>query len=94
MADISIIQRHTLPHHHARAAAQHVADQLAQEYDMAAEWDGDVLLFNRAGVTGSLTLTEQEAHVEISLGFLFKAFAAVIEEKVAAKMRKVFAAHA
>jgi hypothetical protein len=32
--------------------------------------------------------------VEISLGFLFKAFAATIEEKVAAKMQKIFAATA
>ena len=94
MVDISIIQRHTLSHHHAKAAAQHVADQLAQEYDMRSEWDGDVLLFNRAGVTGSLTLAGQEAHVEITLGFFFKAFAAAIEEKVVAKMQKVFAPHA
>jgi len=91
MADICITQQHTLAHHDAKAAAQRVADQLAQEYDMTSEWDGDVLLFNRAGVTGSLRLAEKEAQVEISLGFLFKAFATAIEEKVAAKMRKVFA---
>ncbi len=94
MADISIRQTHKLPHKKAKAAAQKVADQMAEEYDMASEWDGDVLLFKRSGVSGSLTLSDKEAHLEVFLGFLFKAFAPTIEEKVAAKMKKVFAVKA
>ena len=94
MADISIIQAHKLPHKKAKAAAQKVADQMAEEYDMSAEWDGDVLKFKRSGVSGKLMVAEKEAHIEISFGFLFKAFAPTIEEKVAAKMKKVFSAKA
>ena len=94
MADIRITQAHKLTHKKAKAAAQKVADQMAEEYDMAAEWDGDVLRFKRSGVSGVLTVLEKEAHLEISLGFLFKAFAPTIEEKVAAKMKKVFSAKA
>jgi putative polyhydroxyalkanoate system protein len=90
MADISITQAHALTPTKAKAAAQKVAEQMAQEYEMNAEWEGDVLLFKRSGVSGRLTLEEQHAHLEISLGLLFKAFAAAIEEKVAAKMKKVF----
>lgn len=94
MADIRITQSHKLPHKKAKAAAQKVADQMAQEYEMASEWDGDVLLFKRSGVSGKLTVGAREAHLEISLGFLLKAFASTIEEKVSAKMKKVFSAKA
>lgn len=90
MADISITQPHELPHETARAAAQKIADQMAEEYEMASEWDGAVLHFRRVGVSGKLHLLEQEAILEISLGFLFKAFAPTIEQKVAAKMKKLF----
>ncbi|HYC43765.1 MAG TPA: polyhydroxyalkanoic acid system family protein [Noviherbaspirillum sp.] len=94
MADIRITQAHKLPHKKAKAAAQKVADQMAEEYEMSSEWDGDVLKFKRTGVSGKLIVSEKEAHLEISLGFLFKAFASTIEEKVSAKMKKVFSAKA
>lgn len=94
MADISIKQAHKLPHKKAKAAAQKVADQMAEEYEMNSEWDGDVLKFKRSGVSGKLVVSEKEAHLEISLGFLFKAFTSTIEEKVSAKMKKVFSAKA
>ena len=94
MADIRITQAHKLSHKKALAAAQKVADQMAEEYEMSAAWDGDVLEFKRSGVSGKLTVFETEAHLEINLGFLFKAFAPTIEEKVAAKMKKVFSAKA
>ena len=53
MADIDIIQPHTLTHEKAIAAAQKVADRLADEYGLACAWDGGVLRFERAGVDGS-----------------------------------------
>jgi putative polyhydroxyalkanoate system protein len=91
MADIDITQAHRLPHKKAIAAAQKVADQLAEEFELACAWDGDVLRFERAGVDGSLTVRESEAQISIKLGFLLKMFAPKIEEKVAANMKKVFA---
>lgn len=94
MADISIKQTHKLTHKKAKAAAQKVAEQMAEEYDMTSEWNGDVLKFKRSGVSGSLTVSDKDATLEISLGFLLKAFAPTIEEKVGAKMKKVFAAKA
>jgi len=94
MADISITQAHKLPHKKAKAAAQKVADQMAQEYDMTSEWDGDVLLFKRAGVSGTLALHANVAQLDINLGFLMKAFAPTIETRVAEKMKKVFSGKA
>jgi putative polyhydroxyalkanoate system protein len=90
MADINITQKHALPHDKAKAAAQKIADKLAQKYDMESEWDGDVLLFKRSGVSGKLAIHEAEARLEITLGFLFKAFSGKIEEEVGRNMRRVF----
>ena len=90
MADISIVQEHSLTPEKARDAAQQVADKIAREFDLACKWEGDVLRFARSGVNGSLTLRGQQAEMEITLGFLMGAFAPAIRAKVADKMQKVF----
>lgn len=90
MADINITQQHTLTQAAARAAAQKVADKLAGDYGLDCRWDGDVLRFERSGVEGMLTLGEQQAALNIKLGFMMSAFAPTIEQKVADSMRKTF----
>jgi putative polyhydroxyalkanoate system protein len=90
MADISITQKHKLSHKKAKAAAQKVVDQLAEEYGVTAEWDGDTLNFQRSGVSGTLQLSVHEVQLEIKLGFMLKAFSATIEEHVHKNMQKVF----
>ena len=90
MAEITIIQAHSLSPEKAREAAQKVADQMAREYDMEFEWEGQVLHFERSGVQGSLTLEKTQAEIFIKLGFLMSAFASTIEAKVAENMKKVF----
>lgn len=92
MADISLRQPHELNAVRARAAAEKVADEMASEFDMAIQWDGDVLNFKRSGVSGTLTLLEREAQLDITLGFMLKAFASKIEEKVSVNLAKVFEA--
>ncbi|MFP5392158.1 MAG: polyhydroxyalkanoic acid system family protein [Gammaproteobacteria bacterium] len=90
MAAISIVQEHALTLERARSAAQSVADKIAREYGLACRWDGNVLRFERSGVTGALTLQEHQAHMSIKLGFPMSVMAATIKAKVAEKMRKVF----
>lgn len=92
MADIHIVQEHTLGKDAARAAAQQVADKLAGEYGLGCRWDGDVLRFTRSGVEGALTLDDQRAAMRIKLGLFAMPFASAIEAKVAQNMRKVFGA--
>nr|WP_315399261.1 polyhydroxyalkanoic acid system family protein [uncultured Duganella sp.] len=90
MADIDIVQEHKLAPAQARAAAQQVADKLAEQFELTCRWDGDVLRFERSGVDGTLTLEPTRARLQIALGFLFSAFSSQIEAKVAEKMRAVF----
>ena len=94
MADISILQEHTLSMEQARVAAQKVADEMVADYEMVAEWSGDVLSFKRTGVSGTLSLAENQAHLEIALGFMLKGFASKIEEKVTKNMQQVFSVSA
>ncbi len=92
MADIHIVQVHHLTHKKAQEAAQKVAEKLADEFDLTCAWEGDVLRFERSGVSGTLTLLKHQAQMQIKLGFLFGAFASTIESKVAENMKKVFSA--
>lgn len=94
MAEISIVQQHSLSPDAARSAAEQVAQRIEAEYGLECRWDGDVLRFERSGVEGMLTLEDQRAEMRIRLGFFMGAFAPAIEAKVAEKMRKTFAAAA
>jgi putative polyhydroxyalkanoate system protein len=90
MATIHIVHAHTLSPKQARAAAQKVADKIAEDYDMDTEWEGDILYFERNGVEGALTLEKKSVEVEIQLGFLMSAFAGTIEDKIRENIDKVF----
>jgi putative polyhydroxyalkanoate system protein len=92
MADISIVQAHNMQPEQARAAAQEVADKVAADFGMECRWDGPVLRFERSGVDGTLVVNDRDARLDITLGLMMKAFAPMVQEKLARKMQKVFGA--
>ena len=92
MAEINIVQAHHLAPEQARAAAQQVADKLAEQFELACRWEGDVLRFERSGVNGALTLHPNQAQLQIALGFPISLMAGQVEAKVSEKMRKLFLA--
>jgi putative polyhydroxyalkanoate system protein len=94
VTDISIRQPHQLSEKSAKAAAQKMADRMVAEYDISARWNGNRLNFERSSLSGTLMLHENEVRLEVTLGFLFKAFSAKLEEKMVQQMQKVFGAHA
>ena len=94
MADISITHKHALPLAAAKAAAQKIADKLVSDYDMRSAWQGDLLTFERSGVSGKLAVSDSVAQLDISLGFLLAAFAPKIEQEVSRAMAKAFGASA
>ena len=91
MADINIVQAHSLSPEKAREAAQKVADKMARDYQLDCQWEDNVLRFERNGVNGALTLGEQRADMAIRLGMFMSVFSSAIEAKVTENMRKVFA---
>jgi len=92
MVDISIVQSHSMAPDMARAAAQQVADKVAADFGMECKWHGPVLRFEGSGVDGALIVGENDARIEITLPAMMKAFAPMVQEKLASKMRKVFGA--
>ncbi len=90
MADITLVEHHALTMVQARQVAQQVADQMQADYEVGYAWEGDVLVFKRSGVSGTLALTEGQAQLDIVLGFMLKGFRKKIEEQVGRNMHKLF----
>jgi len=66
----------------ARKAAEKIASQLDEEFDLAYEWDDNVLLFKRSGVSGELVVEKKEVHIRVRLGFLLMAIRPRIEAEI------------
>ena len=82
MSEIMIRRKHGKTPADARAAAEHMAAELKEEFDLSSAWDGDVLRFKRSGLSGELTLEGQEVALHIHLGFLLSALKPKIEREV------------
>lgn len=92
MSDIIIIRNHTLSLKKARIAAEHVAVDLENKFDLTCIWGEDgVLNFERPGVNGQLSLAKHEVSVTVSLGMFFMPFRAVLEAKIHEYFDKRFA---
>jgi putative polyhydroxyalkanoate system protein len=82
MADIEVQRDHALGLKKAKAAAQKVADEMAESFDMESEWEGNTLHFSRSGVSGELTVTKNSVQMNAKLGFLLTAFKPKIEAQI------------
>jgi putative polyhydroxyalkanoate system protein len=90
MADIELRRVHNLGIEAAREAAERMADKLSRQFDLKGTWQGNVLRFERPGVTGSLTLGEKDLQLSVALGFLLKAMRASIEHAVEEQLDQLF----
>jgi putative polyhydroxyalkanoate system protein len=91
MADIHLEKKHKLGIKKAKTKAQKLADQLAADYDLQSQWDGDTLMFERSGVSGSLLVSKDNIELDMKLGFLMSAFAPKIQEQIQANLDKFLA---
>jgi putative polyhydroxyalkanoate system protein len=91
MADISLQRKHKLGLKKAKDAAQKVADELAEAFDMESAWEGNTLTFERSGVNGKLVVAKDSVVVDAKLGFLLSAFKPKIEEQINKNFDKYFA---
>jgi putative polyhydroxyalkanoate system protein len=90
MADIDIKRAHNLGLKGARAAADKMAEHLGRRFDLQGDWEGNVLRFQRPGVTGSLAIGDQELRLSVALGFLLKAMKPSIEKAVEHELDSLF----
>ncbi|MBI4740827.1 MAG: polyhydroxyalkanoic acid system family protein [Betaproteobacteria bacterium] len=82
MSDITIRRKHGKTLADARAAAEHMASELRDEFALDTAWDGDSMHFRRPGISGELALEGEEAALRIRLSFLFSALKPAIEREV------------
>ena len=82
MSDIRIRRRHGMTPKAARQAADRIARRLDEEFELAHEWDDNVLHFKRSGVSGELVVDNKEVHIRVRLGFLLMAIRPRIEAKI------------
>lgn len=82
MSDIKYVRSHSLPLAQAKAIAQKTADDLADEYDLRSEWEGDTLHFHRSGVEGHMAVSTKQIALDVKLGFLLRPFKAKFEQHI------------
>ena len=82
MSNITIRRKHGKSRAAARAAAEHMASELKEEFDLDYAWEGEVMHFKRSGVAGELTLDKKEVVLSIRLGFFLSALKPSIEREV------------
>jgi putative polyhydroxyalkanoate system protein len=92
MHDIDVKRAHGLGLKAARAAADKMAEHLGRRFGLQGDWTGNVMNFERPGVTGSLAVDEKDVRLTVNLGFLLKAMRGSIEGAVNEELNKLFAA--
>ena len=92
MADIDITRVHNLGLAAARAAAERMEKHLGSKFDLKGAWTGNVLNFQRPGVSGSLAIRDKDLHLSVALGFFLKAMKGSIENAVVHELDTLFAA--
>jgi len=89
MATISIARKHALSHKKAKAAAEKIAQDLNKRFDLAYEWNGDRIEFERSGITGHMSVGKERIALEVSLGWLLTPLKPALEREINAQLDKV-----
>ena len=92
MPSISIARAHALPHKQARDAAERIARDLQERFQLDYAWDGDDVNFERPGVTGRMHVGKDRVALDVKLGFLLTPIKPAIEREIHAQLDKLFAA--
>lgn len=82
MSDILVRRGHGLSLKRAKEAAEIIATRLQEQFDLAYEWDGDILRFKRSGVSGHLAVSKRDVEINVRLGFLLLPLRAHIEREI------------
>jgi len=90
MPTIDISARHDMNLQSAQAAADDLAQDLAEKFEVDYGWDGDFIHFERSGVDGSIEVSKEVIHVEARLGLLLMFLQGRIEEEICGYLESHF----
>ena len=92
MSVIDVHRAHTLDKEHAREAAEALAKDLSNKFELNYQWEGDQLKFKRSGVKGHLKITNGDLNVHLELGMLLRPFKSRIEQEIHSQLDQILKA--
>ena len=90
MSHIDMHAMHELGREEAQSAADRLASDLSQKFDIDYAWDGDHIHFERPGVDGTITVREREIRIKARLGLLLGFLKPRIEEEIESYLTEHF----
>jgi len=82
MSHIDIHARHRMSHAQAKRAAEELAADLAEKFDVEYHWEGDHIHFERSGASGTITVASDEVRIEARLGLMLVFLKHRIEDEI------------
>jgi len=82
MYHINVDRAHTLNLTEARQAAEEMAVQLNERFQLTYHWQGDTLHFERSGVSGHIDVDDQAISIRVRLGFLLLPMRSLFESEI------------
>ncbi|MGK7296971.1 MAG: polyhydroxyalkanoic acid system family protein [Candidatus Wenzhouxiangella sp. M2_3B_020] len=82
MSHIDIRKPHDFDLEGAQQVADDLARDLAEKFDIEYGWDGDAIVFQRAGVHGEIEVDAECVHVRAKLGFFLSYLKPAVEREI------------
>ncbi|MUG28318.1 polyhydroxyalkanoic acid system family protein [Aeromonas salmonicida] len=85
LSTIQLNRQHPLGLAGVRLAAEAIAQDMSEEYQLDCEWEDEEetrLLFRGAGVNGFLCLTDTNLQLEVRLGLMLLPVRSVLEQEI------------
>jgi putative polyhydroxyalkanoate system protein len=82
MSEIHVHRTHGTTLKRARQKAEHIAEELAEEFGIDYAWDGNHLRFERLGLSGEIAVGKKDVDIHVKLGFLLMALRSRIEQEI------------
>ncbi|WP_339020245.1 polyhydroxyalkanoic acid system family protein [Aeromonas salmonicida] len=85
LSTIQVNRQHPLGLAGVRLAAEAIAQDMSEEYQLDCEWEDEEetrLLFRGAGVNGFLCLTDTNLQLEVRLGLMLLLVRSVLEQEI------------
>jgi putative polyhydroxyalkanoate system protein len=82
MSHIDIRKQHDFDLEGAQKVADDLARDLADKFDIEYGWDGDAIVFERAGVHGEIAVDAESVHVRAKLGFFLSYLRPAVEREI------------
>jgi putative polyhydroxyalkanoate system protein len=82
MSEILVSRVHGMTLKKAKQAAEHIAAELAEEFQIEYAWEGNTLEFRRAGVNGTIAVDKKEVEIRARLGLMLSLLHSKIESEI------------